>query len=125
MEHVSKVIATRKAQLDNAKARLAAAESSVRDGEIKLRERRKEEEILQKKIELAKQYNQASKELLLVLQKLDGSKKRLAIVEDRSKRAESIVQSLLSQAEEFELKYRETKKNYNDLLYDLSSMGLN
>lgn len=70
------MIVTRKTQLANATQRANKAESSLKDLELLLADRKKMADALAKQVELKKERNRLNKELLVVLQKLEDARKK-------------------------------------------------
>lgn len=70
------MIVYRKAQVADAIQRANKAESSMKELEILVADRKKKAEDLGKEVELKKQRNRLNKGLLIVLQKLDDARKK-------------------------------------------------
>ncbi|KAJ3517750.1 hypothetical protein NLJ89_g306 [Agrocybe chaxingu] len=118
------LLETRRAQLATASKRAAEAERIAQINEAKLKEKTAEVERLQQRLYLAQQRCQLTKELLVVLPKLDEAKMKLAALTETADRCDAKLQSLQSESDVFEAKFQRTKKEYDDLVREMEGLGL-
>ncbi|KAF8159604.1 hypothetical protein B0H34DRAFT_704130 [Crassisporium funariophilum] len=125
MEKMRGLAERHRATIASATKRATAAEQIGKFNESKLKERTAELKALQQRVELTRQCVQLSKELAVVLPKLDESKKKLEIMNDKANRHEVKITSLRAECDRFESQFQDLKKKYSDLIAELDSLLMN
>ncbi|KAF8967682.1 hypothetical protein BDZ97DRAFT_1755785 [Flammula alnicola] len=117
--------APRRTALANASKRAAEAEQTAKTKESVLKKKTEEAEELQRRVELTRQCNRLMKGLTATLQKLDEAQKKLVVATDRADHLDAKVLALHAEADAFESKYQNSKKQLNLLITEMDSLAIN